>query len=76
MEIFKGIEKIKFEGKDSDNPLSFKYYDKNKVVAGKTMKEHFRFAVAYWHTMKGLAKILLHVMTNENLLKEVENAEG
>ncbi|MBI9036888.1 MAG: xylose isomerase [Bacteroidales bacterium] len=53
MEYFKGIEKIKFEGNDSDNPLSFKYYDENKVVAGKTMKEHFRFAVAYWHTMKG-----------------------
>lgn len=53
MEYFKGIKKIQYEGKESDNPLSFKYYDENKVVAGKTMKEHFRFAVAYWHTMKG-----------------------
>ena len=50
-EYFKGIDKIKYEGKESDNPLAFKYYDENKVVAGKTMKEHFKFAVAYWHTL-------------------------
>jgi len=50
-EYFKGIEKIKFEGKESDNPLAFKYYDENKVVAGKKLKDHFRFAVAYWHTL-------------------------
>lgn len=49
-EFFKGIGKIAFEGRDSDNPLAFKFYDENKVVAGKTMKEHLRFAVAYWHT--------------------------
>ncbi|UOB19089.1 xylose isomerase [Abyssalbus ytuae] len=52
-EYFKGIEKIKYEGKSSDNPLAFKYYDENKVVAGKTMKEHFKFAVSYWHTFTG-----------------------
>tara|TARA_R110000868_G_scaffold408293_3_gene690949 strand:- start:15298 stop:16626 length:1329 start_codon:yes stop_codon:yes gene_type:complete len=52
-EYFKGIGKVEFEGKDSDNPLAFKYYDENKVVAGKTMKEHFKFAVAYWHTLTG-----------------------
>ena len=52
-EYFKGIGKIGFEGKGSDNPLAFKYYDENKVVAGKTMKEHFRFAIAYWHTFNG-----------------------
>ncbi len=52
-EYFTGIDKIKFEGPDSDNPLAFKYYDENKIVAGKTMKEHFRFAVAYWHTFCG-----------------------
>ncbi len=52
-EYFKGIDKIQFEGKESDNPLAFKYYDENKVVAGKTMKEHFKFAVAYWHTLTG-----------------------
>jgi len=53
MEYFKGIEKIKYEGKDSDNPLAFKYYDENKVVGEKTMKDHFRFAIAYWHTFCG-----------------------
>ncbi len=52
-EYFKGIDKIKFEGPDSDNPLAFKYYDENKVVAGKTMKDHFRFAIAYWHSFCG-----------------------
>jgi len=49
-EYFKGIGKISFEGKESDNPFAFKYYDENKVVAGKTMKDHFKFAIAYWHT--------------------------
>ena len=39
-EYFKGIGQIKFEGADSKNPLAFKWYDENKVVAGKTMKEH------------------------------------
>jgi xylose isomerase len=52
-EYFKGIEPIQFEGKESTNPLAFKYYDENKVIAGKTMKDHFRFSVAYWHTLCG-----------------------
>ena len=52
-EYFPGIRKIKFEGKDSDNPLSFKYYDSEKLVNGKPMKEHLRFATAYWHTFCG-----------------------
>ena len=53
-EYFKGIGKISFEGKGSDNPLAFKFYDENKVVAGKTMKDHFRFAISYWHTLGGV----------------------
>ena len=52
-EYFKGIDKIKFEGKTSDNPLAFKYYNPEQVVAGKTMREHFKFAIAYWHTFCG-----------------------
>ncbi|MCB8999060.1 MAG: xylose isomerase, partial [Bacteroidales bacterium] len=52
-EFFPGIGKIKFEGKESKNPLSFKYYDEKKIIAGKTLKEHMRFAMAYWHTMTG-----------------------
>src|SRR5688500_16407561 len=50
-EYFPGIGKIKYEGQGSDNPLAYKWYDENKVVAGKTMKEHLRLAVAYWHTL-------------------------
>ncbi|MBN1462251.1 MAG: xylose isomerase [Paludibacteraceae bacterium] len=50
---FKGIDKIKFEGKESKNPLAFRYYDENRTIAGKSMKEHLRFAVAYWHTFCG-----------------------
>ncbi|MCF7568081.1 xylose isomerase [Sabulilitoribacter arenilitoris] len=52
-EYFKGINKINFEGKESDNPLAFKYYNPNQVVAGKTMKDWFKFSVAYWHTFCG-----------------------
>ncbi len=49
-EIFKGIGKIKYEGAASDNPLAYKYYNADEVIGGKTMKDHLRFAVAYWHT--------------------------
>ena len=52
-EYFKGIDQIKYEGKESKNPLAFKWYNENEVIAGKTMKEHLRFAVAYWHTLCG-----------------------
>ena len=52
-EFFPGIGKIKFEGAASKNPLAFKYYDENQVVGSKSLKDHFRFAVAYWHTMTG-----------------------
>jgi len=52
-EFFKGIGAVKFEGLNSDNPLSYRWYDENKVVAGKTMKEWLRFAVAYWHSFVG-----------------------
>ena len=52
-EYFKGINKINYEGKGSDNPLAFKYYNPTRKIAGKTMQEHFRFACAYWHTLCG-----------------------
>ncbi|WP_201746214.1 xylose isomerase [Veronia nyctiphanis] len=45
--------KIPFEGIESDSPLAFKFYDENKVIAGKTMKEHLRYSVCYWHTFCG-----------------------
>ena len=47
------IPSIKYEGPKSDNPLAFKYYNPDQIVAGKTMREHFKFAVAYWHTFCG-----------------------
>jgi xylose isomerase len=52
-EYFPGIEKVKFEGAGSDNPLAFKFYDENKKVGGKSMKDHLRFAIAYWHSFCG-----------------------
>lgn len=52
-EYFKGIGQIKYEGPESDNPLAYRWYDAHRVVAGKTMKEHLRFAVAYWHSFNG-----------------------
>jgi len=50
-EYFPGIEPISYEGPGTENHLAFRYYDENYVVDGKTMKEHFRFAMAYWHSM-------------------------
>lgn len=52
-EYFPNINKITYEGTESTNPLAFKYYNEDSVVSGKTMREHFRFAVAYWHTFCG-----------------------
>lgn len=52
-EFFKGIGPIKYEGPGSDNPLAFRWYDENRIVAGKTMKETLRFACAYWHSFVG-----------------------
>ena len=52
-EYFKNIPQIKYEGPKSDNPFAFRWYDENKKVAGKTMKEFFKFACAYWHSFNG-----------------------
>ena len=52
-EYFKNIPAIKYEGPKSDNPFAFKYYNPDQIVAGKSMREHFKFAVAYWHTFCG-----------------------
>ncbi len=52
-EFFKGINQVKFEGLGSDNPLAFRWYDENRIVAGKPMKEYLRFAGAYWHSFCG-----------------------
>ncbi|MFZ9388511.1 MAG: xylose isomerase [Chitinophagaceae bacterium] len=52
-EYFKEISKIKYEGPETDNPLAFQWYDENRIVAGKSMKEWLRFACAYWHSFCG-----------------------
>lgn len=51
MAFFSKVEKIKFEGKDSKNLLSFRYYNPEEIVLGKKMKDHLKFAMSYWHTL-------------------------
>ncbi|MGB1048757.1 MAG: xylose isomerase [Rhodothermales bacterium] len=50
MTYFPGIDSIVYEGPESDNPLAFRFYDRNRLIAGKPLSEHFKFACAYWHT--------------------------
>jgi xylose isomerase len=52
-EVYPGIGKIEYEGKNSKNPLALRWYNPTEVVAGKTMKDHLRFAIAYWHSFCG-----------------------
>ena len=52
MTAFFDIPQIQFEGPDSNNPLAFRYYDPNEIVEGKSMKDHLRFSVVYWHTFR------------------------
>jgi xylose isomerase len=53
MTFFPDVSQIKYEGPDSTNPLAFRHYQANETVEGKSMREHLRFGVAYWHTMRG-----------------------
>ena len=50
-EYFQNVPQIRYEGRDSKNPLAFKHYNKDEVILGKKMSEHLRFAMSYWHTM-------------------------
>ena len=52
-EFYKGVGAISFEGKASDNPFAFKFYNPDQMVMGKSMRDHFKFAVAYWHSFCG-----------------------
>ncbi|MDF2612223.1 MAG: xylose isomerase [Clostridia bacterium] len=52
-EFFSSVSKIKYEGPESTNPFSFKYYNPDEVISGKTMKEYLRFTLSYWHTLCG-----------------------
>lgn len=76
---FDKIEKISFEGEKSTNPFAFKHYDANQVILGKTMAEHLRLAVCYWHTfcwngndMFGLGSLERSWQKNPNLLAGAE----
>ncbi len=53
MSAFPEVSKIRYEGPDSKNPLAFRWYNEEEVVEGKTMKDHMRFSVVYWHTFRG-----------------------
>jgi len=53
MSAFPDVAKIRYEGPDSKNPLAFRHYNESELVEGKSMKDHLRFSVAYWHTMRG-----------------------
>ena len=52
-EFFTGISKIQYEGPNSRNPLAFKHYNADELINGKSMKDHLRFSVTYWHTIRG-----------------------
>ena len=75
-EYFPEVKKIKYEGPDSDNPLAFKHYNPKQRIFGKTMAEHLRFSVCYWHTFRhmgadmfGLPTMLRHYAnTNDEML--------
>lgn len=62
-EFFKGIPKIKYEGPSSKNPFAFKYYDPERVIMGKPMKEHLRFSMAWWHNLCGTGADMFGVGT-------------
>ena len=79
-DYFKNIDSIKFEGKESDNPLSYKYYDPNRKVMGKSLRDHFKFAMCYWHSMNDNGTDPFGRLTNlypwnqeEDVLKQAKN---
>ena len=74
-EFFKGIGKIAYEGKNSTNPLSFKYYNPDEMIAGKSMKEHLKFALSWWHTMGGDGTDMFGVGTIDKSLGEKDPIE-
>ena len=53
MTAFPEVEKIRYEGPQSDNPLAYRWYNEDEMIEGKSMKDHLRFSVVYWHTFRG-----------------------
>jgi len=79
-QFFPTVPHIRYEGPESDNPLAFRHYKADQVIMGKTMAEHLRFAVCYWHTFKGLGSdqfgaptIVREYMKSKNPMKQAEN---
>lgn len=72
---FKEINKISYEGKNSRNAFAFKYYDADKKIAEKTMKDHLRFALSYWHTMTGTGSDMFGNKTFQRPWDESEGME-
>ena len=60
---FPEVSKIQYEGPDSKNPLAFRHYNPDEIVEGKTMKDHLRFSVTYWHTFRGMGADMFGVGT-------------
>ncbi|WP_156285771.1 xylose isomerase [Oceanivirga salmonicida] len=73
-EFFPEIKEIKYEGPESKNELSFKYYNKDEIIAGKPMKEHLRFAMSYWHTLKAEGTDVFGFETQNRLWNKGDNA--
>ncbi|MCM1524992.1 MAG: xylose isomerase [Ruminococcus sp.] len=74
-EYFKNIGKIPFEGKNSTNPLAFKYYDPEEIVGGKKMREQLKFALSWWHTMGGDGTDMFGVGTADKTWGQTDPAE-
>ena len=79
MSFFPDVQKIRYEGPTSTDPLSFRHYNADEVVEGKKMRDHFRFAVAYWHTPLSIALYVLVALIwlvpdsrIESILRETE----
>ena len=70
-EIF-NVGKISYEGPKSKNPLSFKHYNADEVIAGKTMREHLRFAMSYWHTLCGDGTDMFGIGTTDKTFGEID----
>ena len=74
-EFFSGIPKIQYEGKQSINPLAFKYYNPDEVIDGKPMREHLKFALSWWHTMGGDGTDMFGVGTADKSWGETDPAK-
>ncbi len=74
-EYFKGIGKIQYEGKESQNPLAFKYYNPDEILNGKPMREHLKFALSWWHTMCGDGTDMFGVGTTDKKWSQTDPME-